>query len=49
MDSLTSTAETNENAFLLRLFHCYFTFKVCIYVQYFFHVVKIKLQKENIY
>ena len=46
---LTSIAETSENVYLFVSLSGYlFPFLVCIYIQYFFDVVRNKLQTINI-
>ena len=45
-DSATSTSETSENVFVF-VFISFVSFRVCIYLQYFFEAVRS--QTENIY
>ena len=45
-DSATSTSETSENVFVF-VFISFVSFRVCIYLQYFFEAVRN--QTENIY
>ena len=44
-----STSETSENIFFQVFISLFVYFGVYIYVQYFFDVVKIKIQAKNIY
>ena len=48
-DFSTSISETSENVYLFVFISWLVSFGVCIYIQYFFDVVRNKLQTKNIY